>query len=88
MTQEKTAGYWIYRPWFTTKDGRKIYAKNYGTKAFRIWVEGPKREDQEDKASWAKEKRGSGNYLSFLSQPIIRGLHYTLTILSHLMVFL
>ena len=30
MTQEKTGGYWIYRPWFTTKDGRKIYAKNYG----------------------------------------------------------
>lgn len=51
MTQEKTGGYWIYRPWVTTKDGRKIYAKNYGKKAFRIWVEGPKREDKEDKAS-------------------------------------
>lgn len=26
----------IYRPWITTKDGRKIYAKAYGLKVFRI----------------------------------------------------
>ena len=29
---------YIYRTWITTKDGSKIYAKDYGKKAFRIWV--------------------------------------------------
>ena len=26
----------IYRPWITLKDGRRIYAKNYGLTAFKI----------------------------------------------------
>ena len=30
---------WIYRPWITTKDGKRLYARNYGIKAFRIWEE-------------------------------------------------
>ena len=51
MAQEKTDGYWIYRPWITTKDGRKIYARNYGKKAFKIWVEGPKSKAKEGKVS-------------------------------------
>ena len=29
---------YIFRTWITTKDGEKIYAKNYGKRAFRIWV--------------------------------------------------
>lgn len=29
---------YIYRTYITTKDGRRIYAKTYGKKAFRIWV--------------------------------------------------
>lgn len=33
---------YIYRPYITTKDGRRIYAKSYGKKAFKIWVvDGP-----------------------------------------------
>ena len=30
---------YIFRTWTTTKDGEKIYAKDYGKKAFRIPVE-------------------------------------------------
>jgi hypothetical protein len=26
----------IYRPWITTRDGRRIYAKDRGLKAFKI----------------------------------------------------
>lgn len=29
---------YIFRAWITTKDGEKIYAKNYGKRAFRIWI--------------------------------------------------
>ncbi len=29
---------YIFRASITTKDGRKIYAKDYGKKAFRIWI--------------------------------------------------
>ena len=29
---------WIFRSWITTKDGVRIYARDYGHKAFRIWV--------------------------------------------------
>ena len=30
---------WIFRTWITTKSGERIYAKDYGLRAFRIWVE-------------------------------------------------
>lgn len=30
---------YIFRAWITTKNGNRIYAKDYGKKAFRIWVE-------------------------------------------------
>ena len=33
---------YIYRTCITTKDGRKIYAKSYGVKAFRILVDDEK----------------------------------------------
>lgn len=36
-------GMYIYRASRMTKDGRKIYAKDYGKKAFRIWI-GPGKE--------------------------------------------
>ena len=29
---------WIFRPYITTRDGRKIWAKSYGHKAFRLLV--------------------------------------------------
>jgi len=34
---------YIFRASITTKDGTKIYAKDYGKRAFRIWI-GPRRE--------------------------------------------
>lgn len=34
--------YYIFRASTTTKDGEKIYAKDYGKKAFRIRVDGRK----------------------------------------------
>ncbi len=34
---------YIFRTWITTKSGEKIYAKDYGLKAFRIWVEDKKK---------------------------------------------
>ena len=34
---------YIFRTSITTKDGTKIYARDYGKRAFRIWV-GPDRE--------------------------------------------
>lgn len=36
---------YIFRTSITMKDGTKIYAKDYGKKAFRIWV-GPGREPE------------------------------------------
>lgn len=38
---------WIYRPWITTKDGKRLYARNYGKKVFRIWVEEKSDKDDE-----------------------------------------
>ena len=29
---------YIFRAWITTKNGNKIYAKDYGKRAFRIWI--------------------------------------------------
>lgn len=29
---------YIFRACITTKDGNKIYARDYGKKAFKIWV--------------------------------------------------
>ena len=34
---------YIFRASITTKDGTKLYAKDYGKRAFRIWVV-PRRE--------------------------------------------
>ena len=31
-------GYFIFRTWITTKDGKKIYARDYGKRAFPIWI--------------------------------------------------
>jgi len=31
-------GYWIFRPYITTKTGKVIWASWYGLKVFRIWV--------------------------------------------------
>lgn len=32
---------WIYRKYFTDKTGKIVYARDYGHKAFRFWVEDP-----------------------------------------------
>jgi len=38
-TDENRPGYkLIFRPWITTKDGKKIWAKWFGKRAFPIWV--------------------------------------------------
>lgn len=34
---------YIFRASITTKDGTKIYARDYGKRAFRIWI-GPRHE--------------------------------------------
>ncbi|WP_166581460.1 hypothetical protein [Rubellimicrobium sp. CFH 75288] len=39
VTKHDDAKVVIYRPWITTKDGRKIWAKWFGKKAFRIEVD-------------------------------------------------
>jgi len=31
-------GEFIFRPWITTKNGKRIYAKEYGLKAFKIYI--------------------------------------------------
>ena len=31
-------GRWVFRPW-VTRDGRRIYASQFGKKAFRFWVD-------------------------------------------------
>ena len=30
---------WIFRAWTTTRDGQRIYAKDYGKRAFHIWID-------------------------------------------------
>lgn len=30
---------YIFRAWITDKNGNKIYAKDYGKRAFKIWVD-------------------------------------------------
>ena len=37
---------WIFRASRRTKDGTRIYAKDYGKRAFRIWV-GPKKKKKD-----------------------------------------
>lgn len=29
---------YIFRAWITTKDGVRIYAKDYGKRAYKIWI--------------------------------------------------
>nr|DAN13494.1 MAG TPA: hypothetical protein [Caudoviricetes sp.] len=36
---------WKYSAYFTTKDGRRIYARQRGRKVFRFWVEDPEPKD-------------------------------------------
>lgn len=35
---DKTRRRYIFRPWIHTRNGRRIYASEYGLKAFRIEV--------------------------------------------------
>lgn len=36
---KKENGFFIFRPWITNpKTGEKIYAKEKGKKAFKIWI--------------------------------------------------
>lgn len=45
---------YIFRAYITTKDGKRIYAKTYGKRAFRIWV-GPGPEP-DNKHNWLIKK--------------------------------
>lgn len=38
MDNSYIKGHYIFRAYITLKDGTRIYAKNYGKKAFRIFV--------------------------------------------------
>ena len=38
MKQSNHKGYYIFRASITLKDGTRIYAKDYGKKAFRIYI--------------------------------------------------
>jgi hypothetical protein len=37
-TKHRRNGYYIFRPWITTRTGHRIYAWQYGKKAFKIWI--------------------------------------------------
>ena len=37
-------GYYIYTKYITLKDGTRIYAEQYGKRAFRIWVSSKKKQ--------------------------------------------
>lgn len=39
MKSFEEKGHYVYRTYITLKDGTRIYAKSYGKKAFRFWVE-------------------------------------------------
>lgn len=34
---------YIFRTWITDKNGNKIYARDYGKRAFKIWVDEKKK---------------------------------------------
>ncbi len=38
MDNTSECGYYIYTKYITLKDGTRIYAEQYGKRAFRIWV--------------------------------------------------
>ena len=39
----------VYRACIKTKDGNVIYAKNYGKRAFKIWIDDKKLESSKEK---------------------------------------
>ncbi|WP_423404738.1 hypothetical protein ACNQFG_09650 [Faecalibacterium prausnitzii] len=45
----------IFRAWKTTKDGKRIYAKTYGLKAFPIWVDDDSKKESDKDAEKDKE---------------------------------
>lgn len=38
MENTSECGYYIFTKYITRKDGTRIYAEQYGKRAFRIWV--------------------------------------------------
>ena len=46
---------WIFRAWKTTKDGKRIYAKAYGLKAFPIWIDDDSKDNSEEKSDKNEE---------------------------------
>lgn len=46
---------WIYRPYITDKNGNKRYAKWYGKKVFRFWVD--ELREETDKINEEKVKK-------------------------------
>jgi hypothetical protein len=38
MKRSKEQGYWIFRPYITLRNGKIIWAYQYGLRAFRIWI--------------------------------------------------
>lgn len=29
----------VFRPWITTRDGKRLYARQFGKRAFPIWID-------------------------------------------------
>ena len=40
---DNQTGFFIFRASIKTKDGQVLYARDYGKKAFKIWISGPKK---------------------------------------------
>ena len=67
---------WIYRPWITTKDGKRLYARNYGKKAFRIWVEEKSdKDDEELKSSDGVSRDSIAAFLLFMPNGVSLSAH-------------
>ena len=39
MSKSKKHGHYIFRAYYTQKDGTRVYARDYGKRAFRFFVE-------------------------------------------------
>ena len=43
MADNYVSGYYLYTKYITLKNGARIYAEQYGKRAFRIWVNSKKK---------------------------------------------
>ena len=60
---------WIFRAWKTTKDGKRIYAKAYGLKAFPIWIDDDSKDNSEEKSAMVSAEMPSLILYIVISHP-------------------